>query len=59
MSEDTKTFWLEDFEGTAKGGYFVRNPLFQFFEKLKAAGEKPVAIKVDESWNLEVLVEEK
>lgn len=50
-------FWLNEWEGRAKGGYFVRNDLSKFFEKLRGAGLKPVGISVDESLNLEVIVE--
>lgn len=53
----TKTFWLDNFEGTAKGGYYLRNDLIKFFEKLEAEGLNPVGIKFDGSWNLEIIVE--
>ena len=54
---DEKTFWLDGFEGNAKGGYFLRNDLIKFFEKLEAKGIKPVGIKYDGTWNLEIIVE--
>lgn len=52
-------FWDEHFKGKAKGGYYIRNDLFKFFRKLKEAGEAPVGIRVQDDWNLEVIVEEK
>jgi len=51
-----KVFWLDGYEGPALGGYFIRNNLFEFITRLKESGEKPVAIAMDDSWNLEVLV---
>ena len=51
-----KTFWIDGFEGEAMGGYFIRNGLFQFLETLESHNLKPVGIKVEDSWNLEVLV---
>ncbi len=55
MSEDI--FWLDGFYGeAAQGGLFVRNDLFKFMERLRDSGREPVAIRVDGSWNLEVLV---
>ena len=56
MSEEI--FWKGDFNGRAKGGYYFRNDLFKVFKRLRDEGKNPVAIKVDDSWNLEVLVEE-
>jgi len=50
------TFWVDDFEGKAQGGFFVRNDLHLFFKKLREAGHEPVGIKVDDSFNLEVVV---
>ena len=29
------TFWLDNWEGTAKGGIFIRNDLFKFMKTLK------------------------
>jgi len=56
--EEKKTFWLQDFEGKAKGGYFIRNNLKEFVEKLKNNNMKLVGIKYDGSYNLECIVEE-
>ena len=58
MSEEN-IFWLENWEGKAKGGYFIRNNLFEFFGRLKESGEKPVGIKIEDDWNMEIIVEEK
>lgn len=55
MTEET--FWLDEFEGKATGGYFIRNDLLKFFAKLKENGKRPVGIKFDGTWNLEILIE--
>jgi hypothetical protein len=52
-------FWLEHWEGKAKGGFFVRNDLKKFVEKLEASGYKLVGLKYDGTYNLECIVEEK
>lgn len=52
-----QTFWLDGFKGEAQGGYFVRNDLVKFFEVLEGKGMKPVGIKFDGTWNLEIIVE--
>ena len=53
----SKTFWLSDYNGITKGGYYIRNDLFKFFKKLKNEGIKPVGIRVDDDWNLEIFVD--
>jgi hypothetical protein len=53
------TFWLDDFEGKANGGYYIRNDLKEFFKTLEKIGKKPVGIKYDGSYNLEILTEVK
>ena len=55
--EENKIFWLDEFNGEAKGGFFIRNDLKKFFEKLEETGLNPVAIKYNGSFNLEVIVE--
>lgn len=57
--KDEMVFWLDGFVGEAEGGMFVRNPLIEFFRKLEEKGMKPVAIKYDDTWNLEILIEKK
>ena len=54
--ENENIFWVDNFEGKAQGGFFVRNNLCEFFETLRKAGHEPVGLKVDESFNLEVIV---
>ena len=54
-----KVFWKDDFTGKARGGYFVRNSLKEFFDKLEEKGINPVGIKYDGTYNLEIIVEEK
>lgn len=52
-------FWADipEATGKAQGGYFLRNTLKDFFEKLEGEGKKIVGIKFDGSYNLEILVE--
>ncbi len=51
-------FW-KDGSYNARGGYFIRNNLKEFFGKLIESGLEPVGIIVDlESFNLEVVVKE-
>ena len=51
-----KTFFVDGFVGEAQGGYFVRNDLFKFFQILEKKGLKPIGIKVEDGWNLEIIV---
>ena len=51
-------YWVNNFKGKAKGGYFVRNDLFKFFQKLKEKGLNPVGIKIEDDWNLEIIISE-
>lgn len=53
-----KIFWLEEFEGKAVGGYFIRNNLKEFVEKLESQGMKLVALKYNGTYNLECIVEQ-
>ena len=49
-------FW-KDGKYNAKGGYFIRNNLKDFFQTLMDNGLEPVGIQVDmESYTLEVIV---
>lgn len=50
-------FWLDKFDGEAKGGFFVRNGLFEFFKKCEEQGLKVVGIKKPTDWNLELILE--
>ena len=61
MSEkkNDEIFWLDKWEGAAKGGYFIRNDLFKFLDWLKESGLKPVGVVCDGTWNLEIIIEEK
>lgn len=56
--EEKKTIELwKDGEYGAKGGYFIRNNLKDFFQTLIDNGLEPVGIQVDmESYTLEVIV---
>ena len=50
--------WNDSFKGEAIGGFFVRNELKTFINRLKAEGHIIAGIKIDtKSFNLEVLVD--
>lgn len=52
-----KIFWLQEFtEGKAEGGFFVRNTLKEFIKKLENDGKEVVGIKIDDTFNLEVII---
>lgn len=51
--------WKDGFEGEAKGGFFIRNDLFKFLRMLRESGYEPVGIKIEDNWNLEVIVKAK
>lgn len=54
-------FWLDRFNGTAKGGYYYRSNLFEMFKKFeKDCGKKIVGIvkpNIDD-WNVELILED-
>ena len=50
-------FWLEKFEGKARGGYYVRSDLSNAIKKLEKNGAKVVGIEVDGTWNLQLVTE--
>lgn len=52
-------FILHKYSGGLKGGFFLRSELQVFFEKLEAQGLKPVAIRIDDRFQLEIFVEHK
>lgn len=56
IEENKEIFWLDNFKGDAKGGYYCRNNLFQFFEKCKKAGLKVVGIVKPKDWNVEFIL---
>ena len=57
IMSDEKIFWLEEFtEGAATGGFFVRNTLKEFIKKLEDDGKEVVGIKIDDTFNLEVII---
>ena len=51
-------FWLDGFNGTASGGFFIRNNIKEFITRLNETGRKVVGFKLDGSFNLEVIVED-
>ena len=50
-------FWLDRFEGKARGGYYVRSDLSKLIKKLEETGQKVVGIEVDGTWNLHLITE--
>ena len=54
-SDRDQQFWLDKFEGEAKGGYFVRNDLVKSVKRLESQGLKGVGIRFDGTWNLELI----
>ena len=50
-------YWAEDWEGKAKGGLYFRCDLFKWIKKVEESGMKVVGIAVDDSWDLELIVE--
>lgn len=50
-------FWLDKWEGKARSGYYVRNPLCEFFKRCKQNGLKIVGLVIDDSYNLEAICE--
>ena len=59
VTVEPKIFWLEDFDGCARGGFFIKNNIKEFFKLLEDSGKTPVGIKFDGSNNLEIIVTEK
>ena len=62
-----KIFWLDEFEGKAKGGLYVRSEIaIELAEYEKKFGVKIAGLGIEKdydsekpSWNLELIVEEK
>ena len=56
---EKRTYWNEEFKGTAKGGFFIRSDLFKLVKKFEEEwNHKVIGIVVDDSWNLEFICEE-
>ena len=53
-------FWLDNYDGKAMGGYYVRCNLKEHIEHFKEQGFKVVGIKCseDSNWNLQFICEE-
>jgi hypothetical protein len=49
--------FFKDGEYEAVGGFFIRNNLKEFFKILTDKGLNPIGLRIDESLNLEVIVE--
>jgi len=55
-----KIFWVDAFEGKAKGGLFVRSDVGKAIKKLEEEnGLNIVGIKIDGGWTTEFIVEKK
>jgi hypothetical protein len=59
-NETSQVFWLEDWEGNAKSGVFVRCNLNPLIKEMNLKGSRVVGIKIDlsEKWTLELFLEE-
>jgi hypothetical protein len=59
MNPDRKpqTYWLNDWEGKARGGLYVRNDLVNHIKKLEEQGLKVVGVEFDGTWNLQLITE--
>ena len=55
--KEKKFFWLDEWEGKAKGGLYFRCDLFKWIKKVEESGMKVVGISVDDGWNMELIVE--
>ena len=57
---DSRMMWLDNFNGVAKGGYFYRckfgKEVIEFETKFKV---KVVGVIIDDSYNIEFIIEEK
>ena len=59
MSEE-KIYWLDKFEGKAAGGIFWRGvDLVEFIQKVEQQKGRVAALKFDDSYNVEFIVEVK
>ena len=52
-----KLYWLEDWNGEAKGGLYFRCDLFKRVKAVEVSGMKVVGIAIDDSWNIELITE--
>lgn len=50
-------FWLDEFNGKARGGFFIRNDLCEFFKRCEKQGLRIVGIRKPTDMNLEVIME--
>ncbi len=60
MAEE-RTYWLDEFQGTAKGGFFYRSKIASDLKKVtEEHGFNVVGIKVstDGDWTVEFIIED-
>ena len=60
--EESRIYWLDEFEGKAKGGFFFRSEIAKDLKKVtEEHGFNIVGIKVstDGDWTVEFIIEEK
>ena len=56
--KNSKIFWLNGFEGLSKGGLYFRSYLNKHISKIeKELKAKVVGIVIEDSWNIEFLIE--
>lgn len=58
-TEDKPVVFWSGSNAKGKGGYFIRNNLKEFIERLIEHGENPIGIAYNGSYNLEIIVEDK
>ena len=60
LNKYSRTMWVDDFNGLAKGGYFYRSEfgreVIDFENKFNV---KVVGVIIDNSFNIEFIIEEK
>jgi hypothetical protein len=55
-----KIYWLENWNGKAKGGYYYRCNLFEAIRKFEQEHQlKVVGFNIEDGWNIELIVEGK
>ncbi len=55
--KEKQIFWLDGWDGKARGGLYFRSDLSKLIEKAEGAGAKAVGIVVDGTWNIELLMD--
>lgn len=54
-----RIFWRDGNWKEGVGGYIVKSSLKKVIDEIKATGENPIAIKLNDDFELEIIVEKK